>query len=177
MEQYSIDTRLIALAASFRGRGRNIIAAYLFGSRARGTADALSDVDIAVLLRDGRNSQEWLWAVEDELAVTVCDLLQSSDVDLVILNSVPLTFQFEIIVTGELLLSNDEAARTDFEVAVMTRYWDFKKYDEEYDHYLLVRIKERFNDVERQEYHAALGKAGRPAAQAAKAPGLLLGGV
>ncbi|MBC8447665.1 MAG: nucleotidyltransferase domain-containing protein [Chloroflexi bacterium] len=160
MEEHNLDAQWAALAASVRDRDKDVVAAYLFGSRARGTADALSDVDIAVLLRDGGNNQEWLWAVEDELAVAVCDVLQSSDVDLVVLNTAPLPFQFEVIAAGELLLSNDEAARTDFEVAVMTRYWDFKKYDEEYDRYLLARIKERFSDVERQEYHAALDKVG-----------------
>jgi len=159
MKEHSLDAQLAALAASLRERDEEIVAVYLFGSQARGGADRLSDVDIAVLLRDG-HSQEWLWAVEDELAIAVCDSLQRDDVDLVILNTAPLTFQFEVIATGELLLSNDEAARTDFEVAVMTRYWDFKKYEEEYDHYLLTRIKERFSDVERQEYHAALDKAG-----------------
>jgi len=159
MKEHTIDTRLAALATSLRERGEEIIAVYLFGSQARGMADGLSDVDIAVLLRDGQ-SRARLWAVEDELAVTVCDWLQRSDVDLVILNTAPLSFQFAVIATGQLLLSNDEAARTDFEVSVMSRYWDFKKYDEEYDRYLLARIKERFSDVERQEYHATLDKVG-----------------
>lgn len=159
MRRNSIDKRWAALAACLREQEKEIIAVYLFGSQARGTADTLSDMDVAILLRDGQ-SRERLWAVEDQLAVAVSDSLQNSNVDLVILNTAPLTFQFEVIATGELLLSNDEAARTDFEVAVMTRYWDFKKYEEEYDRYLLARIKEHFSDVERQEYHAALDKVG-----------------
>lgn len=156
MGRNSIDRRWADLIAYLEQK-KEIVAVYLFGSQARGTADALSDIDMAILLRDGQ-SQGQLWAFEDHLAVAVSDLLRTSNVDLVILNTAPLAFQFEAIATGELLLSNDEAARTDFEVAVMTRYWDFKKYEEEYDRYLLIRIKERFNNAERQEYHTTLDK-------------------
>lgn len=39
----------------------DVVAAYLFGSRAQGRARAHSDVDIAVLLREGLTSEERLF--------------------------------------------------------------------------------------------------------------------
>jgi hypothetical protein len=59
-----------------------------------------------------------------------------------------------------LLLSADDAQRTDFEVAVMNEWWDFKDYEELFNRYLLDRIKESFSDAEREQYRAALGTAG-----------------
>ena len=149
----------LPLVAKYFAQRHEVVVAYLFGSYARDGEDHLSDVDIAVLL-DGL-TKETIWRLELEMADQVCDLLQTSEVDFVVLNTAPLRAQFEIISTGQILQSNDEGKRTDFEVAVMSGYWDFKKYDEEYDVYLLRRLKENLNDVERQEYHAALGKIRR----------------
>ena len=154
----SIRERLPLVAKYFAER-HEVVVAYLFGSYARDGEDHLSDVDIAVLL-DGL-TREAIWRLELEMAVQVCDLLQTSEVDFVVLNTAPLRAQFEIISTGRILQSNDEEKRTDFEVAVMGEYWDFKRYDEEYDVYLLRRLKENLNDVEREEYRAALGKIRR----------------
>jgi hypothetical protein len=147
--------RLPLLKAYFSEQ-TDVVAAYLFGSYARNGEDHLSDVDIAVLLTS--LPKEAIWRREMEMADRVCDLLQTGEIDFVVLNTVPLRVQFEIISTGRLLQSNNEARRTDFEVAVMSEYWDFKKYDEEYDDYLLRRLKRNLSDAERQEYHAALGK-------------------
>lgn len=149
----------LSLVAKYFAKRHEVVVVYLFGSYARDGEDHLSDVDIAVLL-DGL-TKEAIWRLELEMADQVCDFLQTSEVDFVVLNTAPLRAQFEIISTGQILQSNDEEKRTDFEVAVMSAYWDFKKYDEEYDFYLLRRLKENLSDVERQEYHAALGKIRR----------------
>ncbi len=146
------------LVEDFEGR-EDIIAVYLFGSRAQGEGDHLSDVDLAVLLREDL-PKETLWRLEERLAVEISERLENRNLDFVVLNLAPLVAQFEVISTGRLLLSNDEVRRTDYEVAVMTEWWDFQKYEELFDRYLLERIKEDFGDVEREQYHAALGAVG-----------------
>jgi predicted nucleotidyltransferase len=146
------------LVEYFAGR-EDVIAVYLFGSRARGEGDHLSDVDLAVLLRQDLPA-ETMWRLEDSFAVEVGGRLDHEAVDLFVLNLVPLAARFEVISTGTLLLSKDEMRRTDYEVAVMTEWWDFKEYEALFDHYLLERIKEDFGDAEREQYHAALGTAG-----------------
>ena len=133
---------------------------YLFDSQARGRADHLSDVDVALLLRP-ELSREILWRLELRLDVEVCDALGSDNADVIVLNTAPLEVQFEIIRTGMLLHSNDETARTDYEVQMMSEYWDFKKILDEYDAYALRRIRENMSDAERQEYQAARDKIRR----------------
>jgi hypothetical protein len=59
-----------------------------------------------------------------------------------------------------LLLSNDEAWRSDFEVAVMTKWWDLGEYEELFDRYFLDRIKEGFSDAEQEQYNTAIGTFG-----------------
>jgi predicted nucleotidyltransferase len=136
-----------------------VAAVYLFGSEARGDADHLSDVDLAVLLRRDLRKGE-MWRLEDQLTVTASDLLETSDLDLFVINLAPLAAQFEIISAGRLLLSNDEAWRTDFEVTLMAEWWDFQEYEALFDRYLLERIKEGFGDAEQEQYSAALGASG-----------------
>ncbi|MGQ9628980.1 MAG: type VII toxin-antitoxin system MntA family adenylyltransferase antitoxin [bacterium] len=139
----------------------DIVAAYLFGSYAQGKEDALSDVDIALLVRDEVLKRDWRWGVEVHFMGEVEDILGTDEVDVVILNKVPLSFRFEIISTGNLLASSDEEARTDFEVRTMQEYWDYRRIEEEYDRHFLERIKRGFGDVERQEYNRAFGAARR----------------
>jgi predicted nucleotidyltransferase len=141
------------------GKVDGVVAIYLFGSQARGQADHLSDVDLAVLLREDLSKDE-MWRLEDRLGVVATDLLEAEKVDLFALNLAPLRVQFEIISTGRLLLSVDEMRRTDSEVAIMTRWWDFAEFDARFDRYLLARIKEGFSDAEREQYHATLGTSG-----------------
>ena len=160
-EPVKLSAKLIsqALTAHFAGR-EEVVAVYLFGSQARGEADHLSDVDVALLLRPDL-SRETLWRLELRLDVEVCDALGSDDVDVIVLNIAPLEVQFEIIRTGMLLHSNDENARTDYEVQMMSEYWDFRKILDEYDSYALRRIWENMSDAERQEYQAARDKIRR----------------
>ncbi len=72
-----------AMAAYFAGKS-DVVAAYLFGSAARGQADRLSDVDIAVLLDARLGAEE---SVERQLCI-MGDLedYASREVQVVVLN-------------------------------------------------------------------------------------------
>ena len=142
-----------ALVARFRGRPE-VVAVYLFGSHARGEADHLSDVDVALLLREGLPDVAHL---ELRLIVETCGALGRDDVDVIFLNDAPLRMQATVLTTGRLIVSNDEACRADYEVLTMSKYWDFEKYLDEYDRHFLRQIKEEFADAQWQEYHRTLG--------------------
>jgi hypothetical protein len=159
MKRASLDDPLKKLAIHFAGR-EEVVAVYLFGSYARGEADHLSDLDIALLLRPDL-PREAMWRLGLRLDVEVCDVLGTDDVDVVVLNTAPLEAQFEVIRTGILLYSNDEGIRTEYEVLMMSAYWDFKKVLDEYDAYALRRIREGMTDAERREYQAAIDKIRR----------------
>jgi predicted nucleotidyltransferase len=97
-----------------------LVAAYLFGSQARGTAGAASDVDIGLLLKATP-------ATLDDLQLDVAaDLARALrlPVDLVVLNHATSDLIHRVLRDGELLVENDRAARIRFEVRARNDYFD-----------------------------------------------------
>jgi uncharacterized protein len=81
------------LRASLEG----LMAIYLFGSHATGTAGPASDVDLAVLVR-GRLEPLRLWALSGELAD-----ITGSPVDLLDLRDASTVMQYQVITQGKRL--------------------------------------------------------------------------
>jgi uncharacterized protein len=117
-----------ALAAVLEADER-VVAAYLFGSEARGTARATSDVDIAVLFADDppRTLQG--------LPVDLQERLQQASlrtVDLLVLNTAPPDIVHRVLRDGRLLVDRMPAARIRFEVRARNEYFDLVPILEEY---------------------------------------------
>jgi hypothetical protein len=98
-----------------------IVAAYLFGSTARGTARPSSDVDLAVLLRSRPASQ--LSSVARELEASV-ERRVRRPVEVVVLNAAPADLVHRVLRDGVLLLDRDRPARIRFEVQARNEYFD-----------------------------------------------------
>jgi predicted nucleotidyltransferase len=96
--------------------------AYLFGSVAGEMATHLSDIDIAVYLTDNDVADKRL-----EILVDLIDILKSDNVDLVILNTAPLSLKMKIIQTKKILAENKPNLRHDFESRTLRSYFDFSK--------------------------------------------------
>lgn len=109
------------LQGTFSQHGAGVAAAYLFGSVARGTARAGSDVDVAVLLRDdpGHTLASLQLDLEGELERAV-----GRPVDLIVLNRAPVDLAHRVLRDGKLLLDADPAARIAFEVRVRNECFD-----------------------------------------------------
>lgn len=152
----AIRALMLQLRERLEGRSE-VIAVYLYGSHAEGHANALSDMDIGVLVRDGL-AKERLWETEDALAADLGRALCTDNVDLIVLNLAPLRIRYEVITRGEVLYSADDGARADFESYSLRRYWDFKKYLEEYDRCFLTRIKEALDETQRRQYQDTSAK-------------------
>lgn len=123
-----------------------VVAAYLFGSYRRGEENALSDIDIAVLFEEGAAPEamrEW----ESTLFFELIQILRTDEIDLVAMNHAPLSLQFEIIFSGELLCNNDNEPRTDYEVRTCAMYWDFKRLEDEYNRFSLKRLREKYGPI------------------------------
>lgn len=103
------------------GEERGVVAAYLFGSQARGSVVAGSDVDVAVLFRHPPTAT--LLAQPFALADDLQGLL-GRRVDLVALNSAPPDLIHRVLRDGQLLLDRDPSARIRFEVAARNAYFD-----------------------------------------------------
>ncbi len=101
-------------------REHDVAVAYLFGSRAAGTASEGSDHDVAVLF-DGEPSLRDVGALQ--LALT---RLLGTPVDLVELDRASLELRAAVVQHGTPLLRDDEPRRVAFEVATRSRWFDYE---------------------------------------------------
>lgn len=116
---------------------REVLAAYLFGSAARGEAGPLSDVDVGLFLDPGLDDDE-RFDRRLQLVGVVSEAVGSDDVDVVVLQDVPPRLAHEAF-KGERFLVRDRDAVVDFEVGVTSTVLDRRPYDERYDELYLER--------------------------------------
>jgi len=103
-----------------------IAAVYLFGSQATGKKGPMSDVDIAVLLKEPHPKGRELMHKMDYLAYRIEDALQAGEVDLIELNKQGLIFQHNVLRTGKLIYDADPAFRIEFTARVISNFCDFE---------------------------------------------------
>jgi predicted nucleotidyltransferase len=128
-----------AIAAYFAGQA-DVAAAYLFGSAARGQADRLSDVDIAVLLDAPAEAEE---NVERQLRL-MGDLEEyaNREVQVVVLNRAAPLLAYQVVRHGILLYERSRAERISFEVLTRRVYFDLKPWLDFHTQSLLRDIEE-----------------------------------
>ena len=98
----------------------NLCAAYLFGSRARGTQRPGSDVDVGIWLRKTP-------VTLDEYPLELAGALEQKlgqGVDLVVMNGAPSDLVHRILRDGILVLEKDRAARIAFEMQARSDFFD-----------------------------------------------------
>ncbi len=130
--------RIERLAEHLRRDGL-VVAAYLFGSFARGNQGPLSDVDLALLL-DPAAGREDLGRLTLEYVAEITRRLGTDEVSLVVLNDAPLTVRHEVVRTGRVLVDNDPQSRLSFEARTEDLYMDFEPMLAAYDDELLRKL-------------------------------------
>ena len=102
-----------------------VLFSYLFGSLANRKPSPLSDVDIAVYLKPDAN------IVESKLAILgkLMDILQTDEIDLVVLNSADLPLVVNILKTKKVIVDKDPFSRHIFESLIMRKYFDFSIFE------------------------------------------------
>lgn len=113
-----------------------IASAYLFGSYSSGKEGPMSDVDIAILLKDNAPEGRELIHEEDYLAYRIGKSLGVNQVDLIDLNSQGLIFCHNVLKTGRLIYDADIAIRIRFETRAISYFCDFEP---------TLRFMERFH--------------------------------
>jgi hypothetical protein len=110
------------LRAFFAENGDALVAAYLFGSVARGTSHAGSDVDVAILF--AQDPPRTYAALPLRLEGRLTERL-GRETEVVVLNRAPVDLVHRVVRDGILVLDRDRAARLAFEVNARREYLDF----------------------------------------------------
>jgi uncharacterized protein len=97
----------------------NIIFMYLFGGLLNKRPNPLSDVDIAVYLKSTKNF-DYLDAFS-----RITDMLDTDEVDLVVLNNTPISLAGRILQNRKVLIDNNPFLRHRYESLTLREYFDF----------------------------------------------------
>lgn len=115
-----IETRLKHAAEQLSEDSR-IVFAYVFGSLGRGNQSPLSDIDIAVFLKEGTEIRP----AKLDLIGHLSDALGTDAVDLVILNDAPLSLAGRIQQSARILVDNNSSKRCQYESLIRRKFADF----------------------------------------------------
>lgn len=113
---------------------------YLFGSRAKGTDNSLSDVDIALMFKKKYENSERVF-IRGDIIETGRKFFKAS-VDIVDLEKASLIMRYSVVQEGIIIKDGDHEARTDFESVTLREYFDFQYYSRYYNEAVIKRIKD-----------------------------------
>jgi predicted nucleotidyltransferase len=126
-DRYNRDMETPALETALRefvaAAGSEIVAVYLFGSQARGTAGPASDIDLAILYADEphRSLDGLPLDLEADLERTL-----GTRVQVIVLNRAPVDLVHRVLRDGKLLLDRDRSRRIRFEVKARNEFFDLQ---------------------------------------------------
>jgi len=137
-----IREKLECLPHSLEPFERQISAVILFGSLATNKETPLSDVDLAVLYHKNLSLDE-LDRLHRQVMGIITDLLQSDDVDVINLNTAPLSMQYGAIKQSKILVLNNREEYVDYWEQTVKYYLDFKPLLDECNTTLLETLSGR----------------------------------
>jgi uncharacterized protein len=124
-EQKSMIAEITGKLEEYFDKHEEILFAILFGSLAKGKANKLSDVDIAVMV-DPKFDKSFPFGYQAELITDLMQILKRNDVDVVILNRAPIALKHEVLKYGKFIFIRDKQARIKFQVDTINQYEDYK---------------------------------------------------
>jgi uncharacterized protein len=132
-----VEARLPGLVEALAADDR-LEAVWLFGSRARNEADALSDVDLAVLCRSDLDASS-LWDAQMAWTELAARTLGTDEVLVQAVNRLPVAWRHGMLRDARLLWSRSPEVAADFAARTLQEYLDFKPYLDRYDLELLAQ--------------------------------------
>jgi hypothetical protein len=120
-------------------KDQEVLFAYLYGSSIFQSIPFDSDIDVAVYLKPS-DIKSYI-RKEERLTSALIAKLHKDKIDLRILNALPFLLQYNVIKEGIPIFVRDESERVDFEIRVMSRFFELKPYLDEYRQMLSSRIR------------------------------------
>lgn len=105
---------------------------YIFGSRVSGFARDGSDLDVAVRFQDGLPKAEEIGRVYGELFADLSTCFPKHKLDLILLEEVPLHFQYKILTEGEMIFAKNLENSLNYQEKIFNLYRDQKYFIDEY---------------------------------------------
>lgn len=102
----------------------DLLLGYLYGSFL--VRNDFNDIDIGLLVAGERTPYElFKYAMKIASDLERC-ITPRYEVDLRVLNTAPVEFQYEVVKTGQVVFARDENVRVAFEADVLAKYLDLK---------------------------------------------------
>jgi len=117
-----LTRRLNGLGEAIAAASDDVLFAYLFGSAATGALTPRSDVDVALFVASGTDPHTVRLAV-----IRACARHLGTDaIDVVVLNTAPISLAGRILMTRQVLLDRDPYARHRYESLHARMFQDFR---------------------------------------------------
>jgi len=113
--------KIVRITSEYFAKRDDIIFAYLFGSYAKEKQTHLSDIDIAVYIREKKGISD----KKLKILMDLSKLLKTDDIDLVILNEAPISLLTKILAHKIILNDKSPTIRHSFESLNMRMGFDF----------------------------------------------------
>ena len=111
--------RKLGLLGDFLNKDSNIIFAYLFGGLLKSRRNPLSDVDLGIYVKSTRGL-DYL-----NLFNKISQVLGTDEIDLVVLNSAPISLAGRILQNRKVLTDKNPFLRHRYESRVLREFFDF----------------------------------------------------
>jgi predicted nucleotidyltransferase len=131
--------RIAPLVRAYFSAGDDVVAAWVFGSVARGQARGGSDVDIAILPAEGLDA-EAVWALRADAMSRLPGVLGVGSVDVVSLPDVGAVLGHRIVVEGSRVFGATRREAAEAEIAAIREYMNFAPVSRMLDRRLSERL-------------------------------------
>ncbi|WP_054937530.1 type VII toxin-antitoxin system MntA family adenylyltransferase antitoxin [Moorella stamsii] len=135
-----LDKAVANAITGYLNRCQDVVAAYLFGSYARGTGRERSDIDVAVLFV---GSEDKLQRFDRRLEIIIdLERVTGKKVDVIDIQAAPLLLQHQILKDGILLVDKNPRYRVAFEVWSRRTYFDLQSFLERRNKKIIAKVLE-----------------------------------
>jgi len=131
MKKHSVSEqekeKVISTISSVLEKEIDVVFSYVHGSFLE---KVFKDIDVAIFV-DERRIPSFL-RYELQMESLLKNAVGKFTFDVRILNGAPLSFRYEVIKSGKLIMTKDEESRIDFETSTFSYYFDFAPFRDSY---------------------------------------------